>query len=83
MERNQRKVPQKPFQGTINKNLKVLTQEQIDEFNEQGFIIIPNAVSAEECDRCYQEIWQMVEQNSPVCSNENPNNFHLMISILY
>jgi hypothetical protein len=67
MERNEaRRVPQKPYQGTTNKNLKVLTQDQINEFNEQGFIIIPNAVSAEECDRCYQEIWEMVEQNSPV-----------------
>jgi hypothetical protein len=71
MERNEaRRVPQKPYQGTTNKNLKVLTQDQINEFNEQGFIIIPNAVSAEECDRCYQEIWEMVEQNSPARQND-------------
>lgn len=74
MERNEdrgRKVPLKPYQGTTNRNLRVLTQEQIDEFNEQGFIIIPNAVSAADCDRCYQEIWQMVEQNSPVSIDIN------------
>ena len=69
MERDEdqgRKIPTKPYQGSRNRNLKVLSQEQINEFNEQGYIIIPNAVSVEDCDRCYQEIWCMVEQNSPV-----------------
>ena len=34
-----------PYQGCFNNNPKQLTKEEIDYFNEDGYIIIPNVVS--------------------------------------
>lgn len=46
------KVLTHPYQGCFNTDPKQLTLEQIDFFNEHGYVIIPNVISTEECDRC-------------------------------
>lgn len=75
---NKEHVLTHPYQGCFNKDPKQLTPKQIEFFNEHGYVIIPNVISDEECDRCLDEIWEMIEKCSLVI-----NSPFLFINIYY
>ena len=66
---NKEHVLTHPHQGCFNKDPKQLTPKQIEFFNEHGYVIIPNVISDEECDRCLDEIWEMIEKCSLVINS--------------
>jgi len=39
----------------------ILTQEQVDTFHDQGYLIVPNVISKEQCELTLDEIWRTVE----------------------